>query len=183
LAAYAEKMLRILLEYIEQNRRCIQPGETVAWPPWLVRFVKDDSNDNVLVGWELDPRNASDYIPGCTTAIAVWKAEAEACFAHKSKMEPPDISSLIFVSPQALQHDVVIEGVRFKPEGNGCGWWLIDDNYDGSSDQFASMKPLHVGHVLVNRPDVGRYLALQPGYHFRTDAENAVWFDAEHAEQ
>jgi hypothetical protein len=47
------------------------------------------------------------------------------------------------------------------------GWYLSTDRYDGNA---RSLRTIHAYHVVLARPDVARFLALEPGFFFRGSA-------------
>jgi len=69
-----------------------------------------------------------------------------------------------------------IHGLRHPPEKGTTGWYIWTGEYSTADDFF---KPIHAGHLLQSRPDLIKYLGLQPGYRFLIDNQGHedIWED------
>jgi len=73
-------------------------------------------------------------------------------------------------------NDEPIHGLRHAPEKGTTGWYIWTGEYSTAEDFF---KPMHAGHLLQRRPDIIKYLGLQPGFRFLTDRKGHedIWQD------
>ena len=71
-----------------------------------------------------------------------------------------------------------IHGLRHPPEKGTTGWYIWTGEYSTADNFF---KPIHAGHLLHKRPDLIKYLGLQPGYRFLIDnnGHEDIWEDKE----
>jgi hypothetical protein len=68
-----------------------------------------------------------------------------------------------------------LNGMRYLPEQDTCGWFLWAGEL-GEDDDF--FEPMHVRHLSEWVPDVVPYLALLPGWQFLiAPGHEEVWFD------
>jgi hypothetical protein len=89
---------------------------------------------------------------------------------------PPD--SKIGIARNARLGQWPLNGLRHRPEGNTCGWYVwAGDTLSEDPDFF---EPHQVSHVPTLLPTVLPYLGLPPGWRFLL-AENHedVWYDPE----
>jgi len=69
-----------------------------------------------------------------------------------------------------------INGLRHRPQGDTCGWYLwCGETFSRSPDFFS---PLHVKHVYEDHSEIRKLLGLAPGYRFLLAGDYLdVWFD------
>ncbi|MDN3576434.1 hypothetical protein QWZ03_06615 [Chitinimonas viridis] len=69
-----------------------------------------------------------------------------------------------------------INGLRIRPEGGACGWYIwAGEEWSDDPDFFL---PLHVKHLEDWVPLALRYLGLPPGWRFLiTESYEDVWED------
>lgn len=69
-----------------------------------------------------------------------------------------------------------VHGLRHPPDKGTTGWYIWTGEYSPAADFF---KPIHAGHLLQRRPDLIKYLGLQPGYRFLIDNKGYedIWED------
>ncbi len=71
-----------------------------------------------------------------------------------------------------------LNGLRHPQAHDTSGWFFW-----GGSDQSLApdfYQPVHLGHLLEEKPEIIKYLGLAPGWRFLIDVENDyedVWFD------
>lgn len=87
-------------------------------------------------------------LPTVDRAVEIWTKQWQTCIEHGVELSPTRFGSMIAVSPQALEGSKPIEGVRYEPTNVMSGWWLFTAEYDGTVDNFESMKPVHTFDVL-----------------------------------
>ena len=56
-----------------------------------------------------------------------------------------------------------VQGVRCRPSGDTCGWFLWAGEYSTDPDFFV---PATVLEVIAARPEISHYLGLPPGWGF-----------------
>ena len=106
------------------------------------------------------------------------KAKVAVCDRIGAKPEYPEGGSKIGIALSTIGLQPV-NGLRHKEENGTNGWYIWCGEELKESDDFFS--PLHVEHISEYLPQVGKYLALPPGYRFLID-ENGyedVWQDNE----
>lgn len=69
-----------------------------------------------------------------------------------------------------------LNGLRIKPEGDTCGWYIwAGEKFSEEPDFFV---PLHAAHLEEWAPLILPYLGLPPGWRFLiTEAYEDVWED------
>jgi hypothetical protein len=76
----------------------------------------------------------------------------------------------------ATLHLPPLNGLRHRPAGGTCGWYLWGGQEFSKAPDF--FQPLHVHHLSDRCPRVLPYLALPPGYRFLVaDGQEEVWLD------
>jgi hypothetical protein len=105
---------------------------------------------------------------------AYIQSQKEVCAKVKSNWRPSNPKHKIGVSDN-LDCDP-IHGLRHPPEKGTTGWFIWTGEYSAAADFF---KPIHAGHLLQKRPDLIKYLGLQPGYRFLVDnkGHEDIWED------
>jgi hypothetical protein len=170
-----EVMLRVdeesLLEAGEAVlRRIVSDGRSeVDVGYWIVRLVE---HNGLLEVCELEP-GGRGYRLGASTTVRYWLDQHAECAERQSNFVPPAHDHVAAVSPGVFDGGPV-EGVRYAPEGPLSGWWLMSNDYD--LDTSSGIHPEHLFHVTDRRPDIARYLALEPGFCFSQNS-GRVWFD------
>ena len=163
----AEKFLRFVADYIEDDNARIKSGETLAYGYWLTKFELVD--DGMLHAFEYNP-DATEFVPGVTQTLTYWRDQHELCARFNAAFSPPRPDKMVAISDGVVEGDAV-EGVRYPSPENMSGWWLTTDRYNGN---IKTIKTTHLYHVTARRPDLARFLALP--YGFRFQGEDA-WYD------
>ena len=89
-----------------------------------------------------------------------------------------DINSLIAFNDSLLSKKSPINGLRHPRHGHIDGWYLWSgDEIPQYDAEF--FKPLHVGHLIEDRPIVLKYLGLPAGWRFQIADKvyEDIWFD------
>ena len=151
----------------------------------------DEVVKDILYEWE----NSRQDIPITISNVALWKvrletevdrisyfnswnyhisSQREICARYNSKWCPTDRRLFVGVSNDILSDP--LNGLRHPQEGKGTGWFIWCGDYSSSEDFF---KPFCAEHLLQVRPEVVKYLALEPGFRFQIDKAGYedVWFD------
>lgn len=81
---------------------------------------------------------------------------------------------MIVLSDGLLSSARVREGVRYPARSPYCGWWLFGDDYKGD---LSTIRNVHVGDLLSNKPELRKILALDSGFCFSQEPQERVWFE------
>lgn len=164
--------LEFVVDYLIKHKTKINPGETLAYGYWLVKF--ELSKDGVLEVFEYSA-DATSFVKGAELTLTYWRDQHVVCDRFHAAFDPPRPDRKVAISSGLYEGDPV-EGVRYPSPEHMSGWWLTTGRYDGN---IASLDVVHLYHVTAARPDLARYLALPAGFRFR--AHNAqttdIWFD------
>ncbi len=98
----------------------------------------------------------------------------KVCEKHDSKLSSFDQTVIIGVSAN-LTGDP-IHGLRHLPVKGTSGWYIWTGEYSEDEDFF---QPLCAEHLLNSRPEIIKYLALEPGFRFlsASNGYEDVWFE------
>jgi hypothetical protein len=91
---------------------------------------------------------------------------------------PISINSMIAFNESLLSDTKPINGLRHPGTETIAGWYLWSGgDIPQQDDEF--FKPVHVVHLLHDRPIVLKYLGLPPGWRFQIDDNGYedIWFD------
>ena len=97
-----------------------------------------------------------------------------------SRFEAPyygcDLSLKVGISKAVKEGVRPLNGMRIKPEGDTCGWYIwAGVEFSEAPDFFV---PLHASHVSEWAPLIVPYLGLPPGWRFLvTEEYEDVWKD------
>ena len=81
-----EPFLRFVTDYLSQTGARIQPGESMAYGYWLVKF--QEAAKNLLEVWEYEPE-ATHFVPGGSLTLQYWRDQHRVCQAHKCFWQVP----------------------------------------------------------------------------------------------
>lgn len=168
----SEALLRFVSAYLTQGKASINPGETLAYGYWLVKF--EVSDDGLLEVFEYNP-DATSFVRGAELTLTYWRDQHIECNRVGTAFSPPRPDRKVVISAGVYEGRSV-DGVRYPSPEHMSGWWLTTDKYDGNVE---SLKTVHLYHVTAARPDLARYIALPYGFRFRVRQDQAVdvWFD------
>jgi hypothetical protein len=161
--AAARELVQYIARYQADSKAMIRAGQSMAYG---VRMIWFHAAGDKLVIHEPSGADADERVPGARTAMQLWSAQAAECARWGSQFLPPRPNQLIAVSAGVEEGDP-LEGIRYEAPAHMSGWYLSTDRYDGD---VRSMRTVHAYHVVLARPDVARFLALEPGFHFRGSA-------------
>ena len=103
------------------------------------------------------------------------RAQLDLCRAHGAEYMSSEIDSIVGISREALAGSLPLNGLRYSPVGDSCGWFIWAGKYSEDPDFFI---PIHLRHLLQDATFAPR-LGLAPGWRFLI-GENEyedVWFD------
>jgi hypothetical protein len=163
----AEKFLRFVVDYIENERARIKGGETLAYGYWLTKFELVD--DGMLHAFEYK-HDATEFVPGVTERLSYWRDLHELCARFNATFSPSRPDKMVAISDGVMEGDPV-EGVRYPSPEHMSGWWLTTDRSNGD---IKTIKTTHLYHVTAKRPELARFMALPHGFRFRGEE---VWYD------
>jgi hypothetical protein len=108
----------------------------------------------------------------------IQQLQKELCNKLKVHWTPVHQTSLIAFNDSLLSDVKPINGLRHPKQGTIDGWYLWSGS-DVPQDDIEFFKPLHVEHLIEQRPVVLKYLGLPPGWRFQIDEEGYedIWFD------
>lgn len=172
----AERLLDLLACHFVRSPVLLSPGQTIDWSCSLL-VAQAVSGTCVRFGeMDFDGRTIHQTVD---RTVAIWTQQSNVCEQRGVELIATAFGALIAVSPGVFEDGQRIEGIRYAPKGSMSGWWLFAEDYDGTVDDFKSMTTVHVFDVLRRRVDLARYFGLPPGYAFRADEPEAIWFEAD----
>jgi hypothetical protein len=162
-----------ILNYIESEKKQIKNLETFGCGSWMIQFVFN--------GIYIELHELKDVIDGnnqykfdLSKTITFFKQQANLCIEHKVKPFIPKIGQKIAVSKEIYDGSEA-NGVRYNAPEHMTGWYLTSNSYNGD---IKSLMVDHLYHLLQERPDLAKFLALPVGYRFYKDSnEEKIWID------
>jgi hypothetical protein len=108
----------------------------------------------------------------------IQQQQKAICVKLNVDWTPVDKDSLIAFNESLFSAAKPINGLRHPKERSIDGWYLWSGGNIPQGD-IEFFKPLHVEHLLEQRPLVLKYLGLPPGWRFQIDDEGYedIWFD------
>ncbi|WP_245933121.1 immunity protein Imm33 domain-containing protein [Caballeronia novacaledonica] len=102
--------------------------------------------------------------------------QREVCAKFSAPHFGCDLNLKIGISRNVKEGLRPVNGLRIRPEGDTCGWYIwAGEEYSTASDFFV---PLHASHLFKWAPLVVPYLGLPPGWRFLvTEQYEDVWED------
>jgi len=109
---------------------------------------------------------AQDYI----------KEQKSTCESANLNFVETDMELIAGVSKTLFTDQQPIHGLRHPIENGTCGWYLWSGEYSEAADFF---EPHHAKHLFDKKPEVIKYLGLEPGSRFLIDNKGYedLWFD------
>lgn len=167
----SEQYLKYISDYLSDSGKHINPGETMAYGYWLVKFQESECKDR-LESWEYSA-DASTFVKGGDLTLGYWRDQHIVCDRHKALFSPPRPDKLTVVSAGVLG-GFPVQGIRYPSPAHMSGWWITTDLYNGN---IKSLRHEHTYHLTAARPDLAKYLALPDGFRFNFSVAEEVWFD------
>jgi hypothetical protein len=168
----AAGLLGFVAAYLAESGARLQPGETLQYGYWSLRFVEEDG---ALVAFERDDEY-STYVPGVDRAVTAWETQRMACEELRSAFDPPRADAIAVAASDVFEAPRV-EATRYEAGENHCGWWFLTDSYTGDASQVV---PQHLHHLTAAYPQFTQYLALDVGWSVRLeDGRVSVYRDPE----
>lgn len=110
-----------------------------------------------------------------TENMSVKADQRAVCQKFGVAFDPPSTIQKVGIALSTL-HLEPLNGLRLRPEGGTCGWYIWGGSEMSSASDF--FDPLHVHHLEERCPAVLAYLALPPGSRFLLAANHEdVWDD------
>ena len=102
--------------------------------------------------------------------------QKEVCKKAKLNFVETDMELIAGVSETLFTSTQPVHGLRHPIEKGTCGWYLWSGEYSSADDFF---KPYHAKHLLERKPEIIKYLGLEPGGRFLFDDNGYedIWFD------
>lgn len=143
---------------------------------WGNSSINYEINELNLRLWREYLQTGDHRLDGFNNWNAHIQSQKEICEKVNSAWRPVNPNHKIGIS-ENLGSDPV-HGLRHPPEKGTTGWFIWTGEYSTADDFF---KPIHAGHLLQKRPDLIKYLGLQPGYRFLIDNQGHedIWEDKE----
>lgn len=114
--------------------------------------------------------------------MSIWNniqhQQKAVCDNLKIDWLPVGINAMIAFNESLLSDTLPINGLRLPKIDNIEGWYLWSGGDIPQEDEIF-FKPLHVGHLLKQRPIVLKYLGLPEGWRFQIDDNGYedIWLD------
>lgn len=172
---HIELIINYLINYIETENNDLKDGETIGLGCWLVQFIH---NGNYIELHELkDVINGNNkYEFSLDYTIEFIKSQLMICDEYNVKPNIPKIGQKITLSKEIYEGSEV-NGVRYESPSHMTGWYLTSNTYKGD---IKTLVVDHLYHILKERPDLVKFLALPAGYRFyKNDKDEEVWIDKE----
>jgi hypothetical protein len=175
LEALAEDFCKVLDEYAARSGKIFKPDDRIDFATSVIKVCEERG---ALTCYELELKN-DQFVPGVTKTLLQWRDQRYVCAANHSEHTPAKLIDRLVASPDVFdQTATTIEGVRYPFDAPNSGWWLFGSGFAGD---MASMKNVHVGHVVQAYPEIVECLGLEPGFCFKSGGDRRVWFDQEAA--
>lgn len=169
----AEVIINHIINYIESENKQIKNLETFGCGSWMIRFVFN----NIYIELHelkdvIDNDNKYDF--DLTKTITFFKEQKQLCNINNVEPNIPKIGQKIAISKEIYEGSEV-NGVRYNAPDHMTGWYLTSNSYNGD---VKSLIIDHLYHLLKERPDLAKFLALPVGYRFYKDNEGEeIWID------
>jgi hypothetical protein len=170
----AKALLQYVAGYLLGERKRINPGETLAYGYWLLKF--EALGENLLDVWEYNAE-ATEFVPGASLALRYWRDQHRICAQHRAEFTPPRPDTLTVVSEGVLE-GLPVKAVHYPAPEHMSGWWMVTDQFNGDVN---SLRREHTYHITAARPDIAPFIALPAGFRFDLTRGAKVWFDEEAA--
>lgn len=104
------------------------------------------------------------------------QSQQAICDQFGASPDLPGAMSIVGCAATAVAGAVPINGLRHRPSGDTCGWYVWGGEELSADPDF--FKPLHLAHLSQRCAEVIRFLALPAGWRFLLAPGHVdVWFD------
>ena len=88
-------------------------------------------------------------------------------------------NSMVAINDSLFTTSQPINGLRHPKEGNIEGWYMWSGE-DIPQDRDDFFHPIHIYHLINQRPQILKYLGLPIGYRFQIDdfGYEDIWYDS-----
>jgi hypothetical protein len=166
-------VLKYIIDYITEENAVITPNQTISFNSWILAFVRND--ENFLDIYERHP-TTHELVSGCENSIEIMNSQIEICETYSSKLTFTKVNQNIVISDGVLDGRLV-EAVKYEAPEHMSGWYITTDLYN---DDINTLQQIQLPDLMLKRPELVKFLALDNGFRFVVDKENIeVWFDEE----
>lgn len=166
-------LINFILDYLENEDKTIKDLETFGYGSWIFQFV---FNGMYIELHELKTveNGINVYEFDLSNTINIFKEQTAFCLSKNATSDIPKLAQKIAISKEIYEGSEV-NGVRYESPSHMSGWYLTSNSYNGD---VKSLLVEHLYHILKERPDLAKFLALPAGYRFFKDKEGEdAWFD------
>ena len=142
----------ILENQIETDRRVSSYG---YWPIFLQK------RGEILQILEYLPDGVT-LQPGVRLTLECLKSQQATCLSVDSGFCPPRFNQILATTTEVLNGENC-EGVRYEAPDHMSGWYMTGKSYNRDIETLVLVK---CGELSTARPDLLKYLALEPGFFF-----------------
>lgn len=168
-----ELIINYIISYIETENVKIKDGETIGLGSWMVKFIFNNLYIELHELKEVINSN-NKYVFSLNNTIRIFKNQLMFCKEYNLKADIPKIGQKITVSKEIYEGSEV-NGVRYESPSHMSGWYLTSNEYNGD---IKTLVVDHLYHILNERPDLVKFLALPVGYRFYKEKQTEmVWLD------
>ncbi|MDM5450969.1 immunity protein Imm33 domain-containing protein [Peribacillus simplex] len=158
----AKEFITFTLNYQIDSGKKINPGQSMTYGYWLVKFEKCNMHLEV---WEYD-LNATKFIKGADLALRYWEEQLYICEELDADFEPPTADKTVMLSKNILEEDGIIQGVRYFGEAQSSGWLLYRDEEDLDEEKERNLITLRLHELTAKKSDLVCFFGLPSGYRF-----------------
>ncbi len=152
-------VLEFLFNYLSVPETDFKNGQTIQYGYWILMLKEEADFYSV---YEFEPESIVQWVPGADRAASYWETQQKCCDEHNSKFRPPIMTAMAAIS-DGVDQGLPVEGIRYNAPFPMSGWYFTTKDFDGN---IASLRIIHLYHLALKRPELIKYLALEPGYHF-----------------
>lgn len=164
-----------ILNYLETENKIIKDSETFGYGCWIIQFVYN--------GMYIELHELKEVVDGINSyefdlslTFNFLEEQFNLCLSEGITPNIPKIGQKVAISKEIYDGSEV-NGVRYDAPQHMSGWYLTSNSFDGDVNTLIVD---YLYHILKERPDIAKFLALPSGYRFYKDGEgHNIWFDPE----
>ncbi len=165
-------VLKYIIDYIVGQAPTIVDGQSIAFNSWILKFRLSKEN-HIYDLYELN-QHGTEFVEGVDFSINLMRSQMVVCEKYDSKFKFPFLNQKVVIS-DGVMDDYPVEAVRYESPEHMTGWWITTDLYN---DDVNSLKHVDLSELILKRPDLIKYLALQDGFRFfKSETDYDIWFD------